>query len=529
MKKLFTLICLLGLAAGSAFAQKMLVKMTDNGTLKIDLTKVESMTFMEDDFVDLGLPSGTLWAKCNIGAFSPEEYGDYFAWGETTTKSEYISGNYTFADNPTELPAENDAARANWGAEWQMPTLEQCLELYNSDYTSSEWTQVNGVSGMKVTSLSNGKSIFLPAAGYYNVMGLNSLGSTGTYWTASSNGASAYELYLSSSGFAKYGADRSCGRTIRPVRAPEAVPVEFVVLSQTSLGLLVGNTQTLTAIVLPGNAYNKTLTWESSDASIATVDQTGKVTAKAVGSCVITCSATDDSDVCGQCMVKVINSVTPYECVDLGLPSGTLWATKNIGAEKPENYGFFFAWGETTPKGNYTWSTYKWTNGGETDGDCAYNINKYTFADEVYSGCWYYQGNFIGDGKMELDSDDDAATVNWGDEWQMPSYEQCLELFDSNNTTITVMETGALNAVYKVTSKKNGNFIYLPRAGSMVENEHNWGESHQYLLRSLITSYNTTIFYSMMMPTMCLYPDGRIGINYGQRCHGYPVRPVRKQ
>ena len=137
-------------------------------------------------WVDLGLPSGTKWATCNVGANKPEEYGNYYAWGETTiTKDIYGWSNYKycivglltkyctdseygyngFTDNLTELLPEDDAATANWGSHWQMPSKEQVKELINANYTTTTWTTQNGVNGRKIVSKSNGKSIFLPASG----------------------------------------------------------------------------------------------------------------------------------------------------------------------------------------------------------------------------------------------------------------------------------------------------------------------------------------------------------------------------
>ncbi len=131
------------------------------------------------EYVDLGLPSGTLWATCNVGANSPEEYGNYFAWGETKPKSDYTWGIYKYCqgspdtmtkycrsrsygtvDNKTELEPSDDAATANWGGGWQMPSREQFNELFNSSYTATTWTTLNGVSGYEITSKSNGNSIF---------------------------------------------------------------------------------------------------------------------------------------------------------------------------------------------------------------------------------------------------------------------------------------------------------------------------------------------------------------------------------
>ena len=158
------------------------------------------------EYVDLGLPSGTLWATCNIGATSPEDYGDYFAWGETsgynsgkttfnwstykycngsyTTMTKYCtSSSYGTVDNKTELELSDDAAYVNWGSNWRMPSYDQIAELINSSYTTTTWTTVNGVYGRKITSKSNGNSIFLPAAGVHNETSLRYAGSGGYYWS----------------------------------------------------------------------------------------------------------------------------------------------------------------------------------------------------------------------------------------------------------------------------------------------------------------------------------------------------------
>ena len=156
----------------------------------------------EHEWVDLGLPSGTLWATMNIGASSPEEYGDYFAWGETTPKeyyewntykwcmgsnntlTKYCTNSYygynSFVDNDVELDPEDDAATVNWGAGWQMPTLEQIDELKDC---SSEWMTLNGVYGRLFTG-SNGASLFLPAAGYRWKGTIYKAGSYGRYWSS---------------------------------------------------------------------------------------------------------------------------------------------------------------------------------------------------------------------------------------------------------------------------------------------------------------------------------------------------------
>ena len=196
------------------------------------------------EYVDLGLPSGTLWATCNIGADSPEDYGDYFAWGETegynsgktnfawstykycngslNTLTKYCtSSSYGTVDNKTELELEDDAAYVNWGANWRMPSLAQFEELINSSYTTTSWTAQKGVYGRKITSKSNGNSIFLPAAGYRNDTSLYDAGSFGLYWSRSlstSRPYYAYNLYFGS-GYVSWNNDgRYYGLSVRPVR-----------------------------------------------------------------------------------------------------------------------------------------------------------------------------------------------------------------------------------------------------------------------------------------------------------------------
>lgn len=177
--------------------------------------------------VDLGL--SVKWASCNVGAESPEEYGGYFAWGETETKSSYTSDNsVTYGLSISELESRGiigsdgnltaayDAATANWGGDWRMPTLAEMKELINN--CSWRWITQNGVNGYKVTG-SNGNSIFLPAAGYRYDPSLYYAGSIGIYWSATpgSYGDDAFSLYFSSD-YYYWGRDgRYYGRAVRPV------------------------------------------------------------------------------------------------------------------------------------------------------------------------------------------------------------------------------------------------------------------------------------------------------------------------
>ena len=191
------------------------------------------------EYVDLGLPSGTLWATCNVGADIPEEYGDYFAWGETSPKdvlydwTTYIwcNGSYNtmtkyctnsdygfkgFTDGKTELDPEDDAAYVNWGPGWRMPSADQVNELFTQ--CTWTWTQLNGVNGRMVTG-PNGNTIFLPAAGYQWPSLLN-VGSRGIYRsrTLAPSSINPYGISFSSESFAWDSSNRPLGSTIRAVR-----------------------------------------------------------------------------------------------------------------------------------------------------------------------------------------------------------------------------------------------------------------------------------------------------------------------
>ena len=181
-------------------------------------------------WVDLGLPSGLKWATCNVGATSPEEYGDYFAWGETTTKETYYEDNCPtyrlsnsellsqgYIDGEGNLTSQYDAATANWGGSWRMPTKAEYNELLNN--CTWTWTTQNSVNGYKVTGPS-GASIFLPTAGYRYESSLYHVGIFGNYWSSTPDDGDddyAYGLDFFSSNHFVNGYDRFCGLSVRPV------------------------------------------------------------------------------------------------------------------------------------------------------------------------------------------------------------------------------------------------------------------------------------------------------------------------
>lgn len=176
--------------------------------------------------VDLGLPSGTLWAKYNIGATKESDYGDLFAWGATNP---YRMNGTTPIDNTDnysksyantiqhDLYPNEDAATVQWGKGWRMPTKAQLDELYNN--TTYEWTTISGVNGGKFTA-SNGNYIFFPAAGYVGGGLLIGRGDYGYYWSRSRNSSTgAWRLDVSSSGRGVGTDGRRLGFAVRPVRS----------------------------------------------------------------------------------------------------------------------------------------------------------------------------------------------------------------------------------------------------------------------------------------------------------------------
>ena len=185
--------------------------------------------------IDLGLPSGTKWACCNVGANAPEQYGNYYAWGETQPKEVYDDLTYAHGhdNNGNGYVTSNemvnigsdidrnpnyDAATANWGAPWCIPPREKIEELLNN--TTSTWTTQNGVRGRKFTG-PNGGTIFLPAAGHRSGSRLFDAVSNGYYWSsrlAQGYSGGAYDLVFDSCDVHRGGGERWAGLSVRPVR-----------------------------------------------------------------------------------------------------------------------------------------------------------------------------------------------------------------------------------------------------------------------------------------------------------------------
>ncbi len=573
--------------------------------------------------VDMG--NGQLWATTNVGANSPEEYGDFFAWGETVAKTTYDWTNYAWGSSATSLTKYvtdssygtvdgknilepgDDAATANWGEGWRTPTEDEWNWLRR--HCDWEWTNDyngTGVAGYVVTSLSNSNSIFFPAAG-------NSEGGAGEYgysWSSTLyyNNSFAIGMWLHPSALilGTGGEYRSAGMTVRPVCTPiqqvavtgielspssvslelgqsfipiltatvlpenasnrniswtcsdetvvsfvktgntsgylgavapgtatitattedggytatcdvtvSGVPVTGVTLDQTYLKLLVGRSYTLTATVQPDDASIKNVTWESSNEDVLFVSKTGELLAKNEGTATVTVTA--HNGLSATCKVIVYY----HDVADMG--DGLLWATCNVGAENPWDYGDYFAWGETEPKEDYSWASYKFMLPSASDWK---NITKYQTADGTTDALWYYNGTFVGDGKTELDPEDDAATVNWGEGWRMPTAEEWENLKDTNKFVWSWTDSynGTGVAGYTVTSKAPGyvgNQIFLPAAGYRYSSLlYIAGEGGYYWSRTLYSD-------SPSKARNLNFLLSGIGTGNYSRYLGWSVRPVR--
>ena len=471
-------------------------------------------------YVDLGLPSGTKWAIYNVGATTPEGYGDYFAWGETEPKDAYSWENYKYGNHPfkltkyqtdygaigevyiddrMELEMIDDAAQANWGGNWRMPSLEEYEELFQ--YCSFTWASYNGVEGILVISELNQNRIFIPAAGDWYDNDLGSVGSDGSLWTRSKNSQAIYDFYFyrysneSARPYINIGNPvRYHGASVRPVFNEEIPPYYQVTFdanggegSMSSREYYQGQPKALPLCRYTHSA-SEFLAWNTAPDGSGTSYTDGQEI-----------TLTEDVTLYAQWALNT--SENGYEWVDLGLPSGTKWATCNVGATSPEGSGDYFAWGETAPKTNYDWSTYKYCNGSGT------TLTKYNTSSDYGTV----------DNKTTLEFSDDAARANWGGAWRMPTKVEQDEL--RNNCTWTWTTQSGVNG-YSVTSKTNGNRIFLPAAGYRKGASVIGVGSDGYYWSSSLNESKPYYAYSL------LFSSGGVGSSYYYRTRGHAVRAV---
>ena len=410
------------------------------------------------EYVDLGL--SVKWATVNIGAEAPDEEGNLYAWGEKETKSIYDWINYehcegysdminkyftnegigvTDPDDLTTLLPEDDAVTVNWGAGWRMPTSVEVEELINN--CTIEGSTISG----------NGNSITM-----------NSV----SYWTSSlylDNQNKAY-IFDNSNGGALSNDERSSGYPVRGVYDATLALPTVITDSLSNLGAtsvyLYGTVieeegvPTATDFGFKYGTDSQSLT-ETIQGDPGTVGFTATLTELQPGTTYFCRAYATNENGTGYGEIKTFTTPSGeyggHAYIDLGLSSGTLWATCNVGADRPEGYGNYYAWGETTPKDEYTWSTYQHANG-TTDDDP--KLTKYC------NDAGYGDGGFV-DNLTTLELEDDAASVNWGTGWRMPTREEIKELVDS---CIWAWEEPNGIAGYRVTSR-NGNSIFLPASG----------------------------------------------------------------
>ena len=482
-------------------------------TFTVDAARTLVANFdLDHTYVDLGLPSGTLWATCNLGANLPEEYGDYFAWGETQPKDTYDWSTYQycngsditmtkycsnpeygyngFTDNLTTLLPEDDAATVNWGDNWRMPTKEEWQELYQN--TTHIWTTQNGVNGRLFTA-SNGNSLFLPAAGYREN---SSSGRRADYWSSSlytNYPNRAWLIYFISDNFAIVNDARKYGQSVRAVRS-SGQNMSFIIDATASP--TEGGTVSGSGTYQEGTECTLTAT-PSENYTFSNWTENGEVVSTdAIYSFTVNADRT--------LVANFAVSGGDHAYVDLGLPSGLLWATCNVGADNPEDYGDYFAWGETQPKSVYTWSTYQYCNGSSS-----------TFTKYCNNSSYGYNG--FTDNLTTLLPEDDAATANWGSDWRMPTEEEWQELY--NNTTHTWTTQNGVNG--RLFTASNGSSLFLPAAGcrngSGLGSAGSWG---YYWSSSLGTDspYNAWGFY---------FNSDSFFVGSSYRYYGQSVRAVR--
>ena len=484
------------------------------------------------EYVDMGL--SVKWATCNVGAEKPEDYGGYYAWGETEPQSDYDwstykyceglygtltkynnSSSYGTIDNKITLEMRDDVVRQKWGGNWRMPTQTEFDELFNN--CTWDWTAQNGVVGYKVTSNISGytdRSIFLPAAGYRDGTHIVNVGSRGYYWSSSlwtAYSLDAWNLQFSSrdNGIGtNYTSDRYCGLSVRPVYPLETWEAETVVSIEldNNKTMFVGekSKQAITLLMRNGQECSDLsgyqIMWSSSDQSIASIDADGVVTALSAGKITITAFLGFLQANCE------INIVEP-EYVDLGL--SVKWATFNVGAKVPEDYGYYYAWGEIESKSTYNWSTYKYCDGSQT------TLTKYCNDSS-------YGNNGFTDTLTILDISDDVAHVKWGGNWRIPTKEEYTELIDSCTWTWTT-HNGVVG--YMVTSNRTGytdRSVFLPAAG-----RNNTSGLNSSGVRG---NYWTNTLYEDKIPNVAWYLDfnesKRLTGDAKPRYVGCTIRPV---
>lgn len=504
-------------------------------------------------YVDLELPSGTLWATMNIGANKIEDFGEYYAWGESEAKLVFSWYNYKYykvrySERPNAFPTYNelenigeeiqntkyDAAHVIMEGTWVMPTKAQIDELQDSSYC--EWTWIN--NGYCVKSKINGKSIFLPAAGLTE-SDLDDASNSGYYQSSTlCEGIPScnYFLCFHIGNHSTNGSSIYYGRTIRPVICATASSEPSVTTGQPIYNDK--STATVLNCEIKGkwsSVLNHGICWNTS--GNPTVSDYYKVEGhRGVPSYNSVINGLEEGKTYYIRAYATNNVGTSYgeeiiythknnntsdgkqnghDYVDLGLPSGTKWATMNIGASAPEDYGNYYAWGETETKEDYSWNTYTYFFD---------NNGNYV----PYDDNWHVESGELKDiGSNIAGTQYDVAHMKWGDSWQIPTSAQMDEL---QNREYCEWIWTFLNGVkgYIITSKLNGKSIFLPACGVFYscEQQHMNTDGHYWLS----TSETSNTFYADYLIFSSVSYDTRHKSEFFHdndcRNHGRAIRPV---
>ncbi len=446
----------------------------------------------EHAYVDLGLSSGVLWATTNIGARNEYDPGSFFMWGKAEPYSEGQESWDGYSDNELRekgvissglLTAKYDAANVNWGEHWRLPTLEEIEELLTLD---SDWIIRNGVEGREFKG-KNGKTLFIPANDQ------NAANKNLELWTSTvhkfyiNEGVGSAAGHSSIYGVGSDDMTRSVGTAIRPVRVSCPIALTYKELFFDKID----TTISLGFYSIPSDRIKASeVSWTSSDERIATV-KNGLVTSVSDGFCVITGRYKNYRI---RCNIQVGDDIK-HDYVDLGLPSGTLWATTNIGTTLPDGFGQYFAWGATNEKEGFKW----------------YKMTTNTLMEKG-----------VVDDKSRINPIYDVATVQWGEDWRMPSPDELNELWN-----VCKKEWQRVNGVNGVVFVgPNGRSIFMPAAGYKSTNIGTTG----YYWSSETYGYNTAYTDSRILRFSLDYygvelSGGMSSQGVGDAC---PVRPVRK-
>ena len=479
---------------------------------------ISAYSWTEPQKVDLGLPSGNLWASCNLGAYTPGEPGAYFAWGETEPKGVFTIDNYKFRSStkyqyqklPDVLKPEDDAAHVKLGGKWRIPTTVDVLELARECKVQEVTTPAPGV----LVTGPNGNTIFMPFAGYYNYSIIDRYylyNWTSCYGTDKNKNRG--RIWAEKLNF--YNLNLYLGATIRPVWADPYPSITSLELDRHEITAGVGEKVQLNVNTTPSGMKANQFVWESVSPDVATVDENGLVTILRPAPVTITVS-TPGFGLSDSVTISPEYDYSQPEEIDLGLPSGLKWASRNLGAPSPRDNGAYFAWGETKPKWDFNPDNYKW-------GDCSdeSKITKYNNSD----------------GKLWLDKEDDAASVILGGEWRTPTTAEIQELVDGCDWKYYYTDASEDEVYFEGVSKKNKNRIIFPASGGIVGNttdglmnfSYTWSSdvgTSNYVLEVSYYSGGYTILDAQFLAIAVWAGFDIYPWSYA-RWIGLPVRPVK--